>query len=255
MVSSSSTTILVLTALTFLLLGTASCAKILFLLPVASKSHIHVFEPLIQALGERGHEITSFTPQASKGMPPNVRQIVIVPVEEIFKHMDSPFKLRKDGKLSQFSTASVDYIDKTCRRVLVSPEMKEIMANNSFDLIVVDILMNQCTLGLIPHFKSPSIYVSTLVAPSFLVEPLGNRLPPSFVPSPFLTYTHRMTFLERVKNVSFNFLLDMMGHFVFVPFLEQIYKDTLGINDSLYDIDANVSMVFVNSHFSLTYPR
>jgi hypothetical protein len=78
-------------------------AKILFLLPVASKSHVHVFEPLIRALGERGHEITSYTSMASKGMPKSVKEVVVYPVEEIFKDMQSPFIQRQMGKLAAFT--------------------------------------------------------------------------------------------------------------------------------------------------------
>ncbi|ODM98017.1 UDP-glucuronosyltransferase [Orchesella cincta] len=54
-----------------LLLQISTADKILFVLPVASKSHVNVFEPLIRALGERGHEIVNLSPVKSPKMPPN----------------------------------------------------------------------------------------------------------------------------------------------------------------------------------------
>lgn len=64
--------------------GVISADRILFLLPIASTSHHHVFEPLIRALGERGHDIVSLSPVKSNDMPVNVKQVQILTVDQIF---------------------------------------------------------------------------------------------------------------------------------------------------------------------------
>lgn len=188
-------------------------------------------------------------------MPKTVKEIVIVPLEEIFKKLESPFSQRKRGKFSQFTNASMDYIEDTCAKALESPEMQHVLKHETFDLIIVDILMNYCILGVIPALKSPSIFVSTLVAPSFLLQPLGNRMPPSFVPDPFLSYSDKMTFMERVSNLMFGLFVDVVGSLLFLPKLEKIYKDRLLVKEGIVEIGANVSILFVNSHFTLNYPR
>ncbi len=190
----------------------------------------------------------------SKNMPPNVQQIMVIPVDKILTNMDM-FNMRKVGKLNAFLNFSMEYIESACNTVWDSKELRNTMETQSFDLIIVDYLLNQCFLGLIPHFKAPAIYVSTCVAPSFMLQMVGNRLPNSFVPSLFLEFTHEMTFPQRVGNLVFNLVMDVNRYFMWNIKMEKIYQEKMGITQSMSEIDANVSMVLVNSHFTLTYPR
>lgn len=82
--------------------GVISADRILFLLPIASTSHHHVFEPLIRALGERGHDIVSLSPVKSK-MPGNVKQVQILTVDQIFGDIPSSFASRQAGKFFPIS--------------------------------------------------------------------------------------------------------------------------------------------------------
>lgn len=245
---------LIFPCLLFLLLEPTSSSKILFLLPIASKSHVHVFEPLIRALGARGHEIINFTPQELKNVPKNVKQINVLPVSQIFKDMQNPFDMRKAGKLAAMTNMSTEYLDNACKIVLDSAPLKEMMAKEQFDLVIVDILLNYCMLGILPHFKAPYIFLSTMVAPSHVMDPTGNRLPPSFIPSPFFEYSDRMTFSERVINWMFCLFMDVAAQW-YLKGVEDIYKEKLGIDVGVVEITKNVSMILSNTHFTMTYPR
>jgi glucuronosyltransferase len=237
------------------LLSSIQGAKILFLLPCSSKSHVNVFEPLIRALGERGHDVTNMSPVNSSGMPPSVKQVITLTISEVFKDYPDPFAFRKQGKTAQFTNTSIEHMEKACEDIIDHPLFKQVMETQTFDLIIVDIMLNYCVLGVLAHYKAPTIYLTTMVAPSYISDVVGNRLPPSFVPNPFLDYTHEMTFWERVINFSFDILFDFLGKWVFLPKFEKIYQEKLGIPDTVSQMSSNISMIFMNSHFTLTYPR
>lgn len=61
-------------------------SKILFLSPVATKSHKNVFDPLIDALATRGHELTVISPMKTSKVP-SVKEIVPVNLEGVMGTM------------------------------------------------------------------------------------------------------------------------------------------------------------------------
>lgn len=233
--------------------------RILFLLPLASRSHVHVFEPLMRALGEKGHEIVALSPIHSKDMPETVKQIQLITVEDLVGHMPDPFEKRKEGLVKQMlNSSSFEFMNKACLRTLKSPKLHNgFLQNEKFDLVIVHIFLNHCVLGIIPHFQAASIFVSTVAAPSNIGNYVGNRFPQSFVPSMFLPYSDKMTFKERLINTVTDFGFSSFWNLM-LKRAERMYREYLPNGHelpSLYDIQRNVSMLFMNSHFSLTYPR
>ncbi|CAL8104505.1 unnamed protein product [Orchesella dallaii] len=241
------------------LMGTCFGEKILFLLPLASRSHVHVFEPLMKALGERGHEIVNLSPMESKNMPPTVRQLQLITVEDLTGKMPDPFEQRKLGTLrAMTNSSSIEHMHKACIKFYENPQLSEVLKNEKFDLIIIDIFLNYCVLGVIPHFNASSILVSTMAAPSYLSNIFGNRLQPSFVPCAFLKYTDQMSFLERLINTVLDSVFAIMWDRMFVERSEEMYRKYLPNGDQLpniAEIQANSSMMFMNSHFTLNYPR
>jgi len=103
-------------------------SKIRFLLPLASKSHVHVFEPLIRGLGESGHEIVSFPPIISSNMPPNVQQIPLITVDDLTGPVKDVFEQRKHTLLQKLTTPSVmDHVFAACEKVLRHPKFYEVI--------------------------------------------------------------------------------------------------------------------------------
>ncbi|CAL8104484.1 unnamed protein product [Orchesella dallaii] len=247
------------TLLIFSLLGASLGDKILFLLPLASRSHVHVFEPLMKALGERGHEIVNLSPIVSKNMPQTVKQIQLIKVDDLTGKIPDPFEQRKMGTLrSMLNTSSVEHMHVACIKLYENPQLYEVLKNEKFDLVIIDIFLNYCVLGVIPHFKAPSILVSTMAAPSHFSNIFGNRLQPSFVPCSFLKYTDQMSFLERLINTVLDSVFALRWDKMFVARSEEMYKKYLPNGDQLPNIDTilgNSSMMFMNSHFTLNYPR
>lgn len=242
--------------LAFLQISTGE--RILFLLPIASKSHVNVFEPLVRALGERGHEVVNLSPVKSPKMPPNVKQIQIFTVEEIFGEMANPFDMRRMGKIQALVNGSFDSLKITCEKLLKTDTFQDLIMNEKFDLVIIDVLMNYCVLGAVHVLQAPSIMVSTFAAPAFLSTDVGNRLPPSFVADPFLDLTHKMNFVQRLTNTVLGSLMQLVSEYMFIAPAEKLYREHMpnGTNlPGVHAIQSNTSMIFMNSHFTLTYPR
>lgn len=232
--------------------------RILFVTPIGSKSHVNVFEPLIRALGERGHEVVALSPITSSSMPATVKQIQLITVDDFLGKMPNPFEQRKKSVVAQFfNTSSFAHWTEACQKVLKSPKLYSEVLPLKFDLVIFNILSNACILGLLPHFGAPAIYMTTLGAPSSMSNFVGNRLSPAFVPSVFLQYSDKMAFHERLINTMFEFVFSLMWDLLGGR-LETMYREHLPNGDKLpglNEIHANASMLFMNSHFTLTYPR
>ena len=60
-------------------------ARILAFLPMPSKSHQAVFQPLIRGLAERGHHVTSVTPFPLEDPPQNLKEIRVPELSHMFQ--------------------------------------------------------------------------------------------------------------------------------------------------------------------------
>jgi glucuronosyltransferase len=239
----------------FSLLSLSLCEKILFLFPIASKSHKNVFDPLIMALAARGHELTVVTPFASKDLPKNIKELIPLPaLNIILPQFEDPFEMRKSGKLTSVFV-NMDGILEGCHKVYQNAEFQEALAQN-YDLVIQNGFANNCFDGAAHKVGAPHVIITTFAAPSFITEYTGNQLPSSFVPNPMFAVTDRMTFLQRLTNWLGNQLVKILLRFYYRSKYETIYRQYVGQDaPGSPEILGNVSLLLMNSHFSLTYPR
>lgn len=83
------------------------------------------------------------------------------------------------------------------------PKMKKLMAEESFDLVLIGFFMNNFILGIADHFKCPSIIITSMGSMSFTNTMVGNPLGVSGVPHLMMEFKGVMNFKQRVKNVLF----------------------------------------------------
>ena len=236
-------------------LGSTTCDRILFLFPIASKSHRNVFEPLINALAARGHDLTVVTPFRSKNLPSNIKEVIPISAENILlAQFQDPFELRKSGRIGTL-IVNMDSVLKGCHKAYENVEFQETI-KQEYDLVIINGFVNTCFDGVLHKIGAPHIIITTMAAPSFITEFTGNHLPSSFVPNPFFAVGDNMNFLQRVINWTGNHLIKVIFLIYYKPMYENIYRKYLGADiPGIDEIQSNVSLVLMNSHFSLTYPR
>lgn len=233
-------------------------ANILFLLPIATKSHKNCFDPLIEALAERDHNITVVAPLKFKTPLPNVREIVPVPFSEINPYVTSgdPFERRKEGKIGFFLNWDSSFLEGICDKLYRNEEILEMLKTDSYNVIIVNTFMNGCSVGMVHALQAPHIYLITMPGMNAMVQKTGLYFPPSFVPNSFAPFSDRMSFKERVLNFIAEYFMIINAKLSWNHYLSKMYQDHLGEDfPTINEIDKNVSLILMNSHFSMTYPR
>ena len=225
--------------------------QVLVLCPVSSPSHKNTMAPVFTGLAERGHQVTVVSSWKTEPHK-NIRDIIPFENFDYFPHL-SAIGLREKGVLGM---VMIDY--KTtlgfCDSVYRNKEFMSLL-DEKFNLVMMDGTFNECLLGFVHKLGAPLIIVSPFPVHNVLSMQLGNRLLPSFVPEPLLTFSHEMDFLERFLNTIVNYVSIWAWRRPY-PMHEKIYRSHLGEDiPSIDEILSNTSLILSNSHFSFTFPR
>lgn len=239
-------------------------ARILVLLPIASKSDKIVFDPLIKALALNDHEITVVSPVPSRGLPVSVKEIHPVTVEELGNALTSTgndlLETRKAFKLTNHFIPilwNTSRVDNGCHRLYTDAQIKYLMRGLvKFDLAIVNGVQNECALGLVHYFKVPHIYLTTSAAPNYMISRFGHYFPTSFVASPYTTFDDRLSFPERTVNFIVETLLLLVAKLYLYPHYEEIYRSYVGEDaPGIDEMDDNVGVILMNSNYIMSQPR
>ena len=121
---------------------------------------------------------------------------------EYFK--DIVKKLVEEGANAQKMLGQFPKILKLCgdtaNKTLHHPKVKKLMAEESFDLVMIGYFMNSFLLGLADHFKCPSMIISSMGPTSALDQFTGNPLALAGTPHRMLNFEGPMNFKQRVLN-------------------------------------------------------
>lgn len=125
-----------------------------------------------------------------------------------------------------------------------------------FDIIILEIFLNEAMFGLAEHFKAPIIGFSTFGASKWTTDLVGTPSPPSYVPNAMLGFTDKMSFVQRVGNTLVAIFDYLYVDFVYLPKHNKIYKEIFpNSKTSMSNLRKNTSLVLLNQHVSLNYPR
>lgn len=234
------------------------CYKILGIFPYNGKSHFDVFEPLLKALANKGHDLTVISYFPLKEPIERYHDISLLESGEPllnFYNVDSFKGYTYEKYLSGLILAYFGY--QACSKGLATNAMQDfIKRNDTFDLIITEYFNNDCFLGLAHKYKIPIIAVSSCTMMPWLNSRYANPNNPSYIPNNFMPFSDRLTFLERVENTMANIL----NEFIFFLFMDlpsnlvawKHFGDDLPL---LSEIVYNTTLVLMNTHFSLNLPR
>lgn len=127
---------------------------------------------------------------------------------------------------------------------------------SEFDIVLVETFMTEALLGLGHHFKAPVIAVTTFGINKFSSDLVAAPESPSYIPNLYIGYTDRMNFAQRLSNWVRYTLEEIFDVIVFQPAqqkLLQLYPDK--DMPSIRELKRNVSLLLVNTHTTLGFPR
>ncbi|CAO1423125.1 unnamed protein product [Diamesa serratosioi] len=248
-------------------LSTTSSYKILGIFPFGSKSHFAIGKGVMKSLFDAGHEITMVSPYPRNIKIHNWRDIsLMTEVQSISIFVYSVY-LIKEPLLNAFEFGSMNPVQLifclyemgavSSNSTLAHPAVQEIInSGETFDAVVVEIFNNDAISGLAQHFNCPLIGVTTFGAVKWANEMTGNQSPFSYVPHPFLSFTDKMSFKERLYNTMMSIVENIGFEFIYIPEQNRIYNNYFPkATKSFKEVLRNPAIVLLNNHVSSSSPR
>jgi glucuronosyltransferase len=237
-----------------------SAAKILGLMPTPSPSHHIWTRALMLALVARGHRVTVLSPDPEKRPVANHTDIVIEKAYEKIADSEYEYAAMSTQTFLENTLTWFHWGQEACEFGMASEGAQKLVAlkdKEVFDLIIIDVTLEECFLGFVPIFGNPPVIAITpYVSPPWFSTFVGNPQILSFTNSYILPFTDHMTFLQRMANFMIHSYVLYYRHFHHLPIMDNIAKKYFGKSTPLpSEIEKNISLVMVNTHFSLDYPR
>ena len=237
-----------------------STAKILGLMPTPSPSH-HIWNrALLLPLAARGHQVIVLSPQPEKQPVTNYTDIVIEKVYD--KIEESEYDYVSMSTQSVFDNLFIwfQWGQEACEFGMASKGAQKLMAlkdKEIFDLIIIDLTIEECFLGFVPFFGNPPVIaITAYVSPPWFSTFVGNPQLLSYTNSYVLPFTDHMSFFQRMTNFIIHNSLLYYRKFHHLPAMDNIAQKYFGKSAPLpSEIENNISLVMVNTHFSMDYPR
>lgn len=185
-------------------------ARILGVFTSPAKSHLIVHMSVARALAERGHDVTVITTMPLTESNKSYRHIH-VPMEGFSEKQKVKVIEEKINKPKPFWRDFPVFFPKIihiCNATINSPQVKKLMDEESFDLVILGYFFNDFQLGLAAHFKCPVI-INVMIQPfTQLVDISGTPREVSYVPNLFSGITQPMGFSDRLYNFIYTEILE-----------------------------------------------
>ena len=240
------------------LFHTAGTSKILAVFSHLGKSHFDVFEPYLEELAARGHQITVISHFPRKRATPNYKDIDLRGTNSVNKTVDI-LSFQDIMKMNQITSAFVlsVWATEVCQKSLELPAVQHLInSDEKFDLLVAEMFNTDCLLAFAHKFKVPIIGFSSCIFMPWTPGRVGNPDNPAYIPTQFVPYSDKMNFVERFFNTFWNIFHKLHYPFLMDAPAHRIAKQHFGESlPALSQLARNTSLIFVNNHFSFNRPR
>lgn len=250
--------------------------KFLIMHPFYSGSHMLTLHHVATELIRKGHQVVTlrfrdFHEYKLKPLGPNHREIMLafnnsdgrlpfvsqedvakfeMPVELLWQEglaLSTLFKIPRDPWI---------LVKEFCHVVLANQTLLLELKNEKFDLSIVDLVYNECSLAIAHQLKLPSVGYWAFSFSNGEPEMTTVATPPSHIPCFMSGLTQTMTFWQRL----WNFLIKMCFARPFIYFhtftIDGVLSQHFGPDfPSSRQLLADLNGVLINSHNVLDYPR
>ncbi|XP_070251637.1 UDP-glucuronosyltransferase 2B31-like [Myotis yumanensis] len=247
-----------------------SCGKVLVW--PTEYSHWINMKTILDALVQRGHEVTVLTSSASILVDPNkpsAIQFEVFPTsltkddfENLFMRLISKWSyMPKDTFWTYFSLMQdifweyYDCIQTLCKDAVLNKKLMTKLQESRFDVVLADAI-GPCGELLAELLKIPFVY-SLRFSPGYNIEKYSGGLPfpPSYVPVVLSELSDQMTFMERVKNMMYVLYFDFWFQTYNRKKWDQFYSDALGRPTTLYETMEKAEVWLIRTYWDFEFPR
>ncbi|XP_036346582.1 UDP-glycosyltransferase UGT5-like, partial [Rhagoletis pomonella] len=232
-------------------------AKILAVFPFTGPSQYLCVQPYLKTLVARGHEVTSISAFPQKTPITNFRDIVLNGVHDDHDElvMDVIDEMA-GGKLKELH-AVWDYIMLGSLLVLENEEFQQLLRSKEhFDLIIIEVFLQESLYALGDHFNAPLIGVSTFGSDISIDQLVDNSSPLAYVPSPTARKLDHKNFYHRLSNLYVHTMELAYTHMKIIPDQQRLYEKYFpNATADLSEVRRDFSLLLLNQHYSFNYAR
>lgn len=255
----SKTMLLIVVLLLSSVTAVSNSYKILALFPHPGKSHVDVFVKLMKGLAEKGHKVTVISHFPVKNPVERYKDISLeASASPLINVIDLDQVVGKRSEKWSAIFLVHGFAKLSCEAALQSPGVQQFIRNNNntFVVIIAEFFNSDCFLGFVHKFRAPLIGLSSSTIPHWINARMGNPTHPAYIPNSLMDYSHRMAFFERVENVLLGFFQDYYFQEIIGREDEMLSKKYFGTHlGNWREVIFNCSLLLVNTHFSLNFPR
>lgn len=231
--------------------------RILVLAPACSKSHKISFMPIVEALAEKGHQVTVVTPFSPDNQIENVKEIVVR--NNIFTEMDiNWFQMSREG-FFEFFMRTIQMFRMTMtngyRQFVSNKEIKEIVESRAVDLVIVDAILNDFVLPIVDHLNVPYIFYSSAASVPWVMTAVNVPLQYASVPGGLGDSGIEMTFMERLENMLTTEIFLLVRKIFWLHALDDIAIKDFPNTRTIAEIERDAQLCFLNSHPATAWSR
>lgn len=233
----------------------ANGARILGIIPLVSHSHYIGAYKLLKALAARGHDVTLVSPYKDKAPSKNFRDIVLEGFAEVQSQMEKEIDVFSYHKMPTgmklifmygmgFTVTEKAFENEAFKKIYKS--------NEKFDLIITEAFIIDPIRVMGHVFKAKTILLSTFGSSSLSNHLVGNPAPLSYIPDFILDHAGPMDFCLRFKNAFYDIFHKALKYLYVDPksnvLVQKYFPGAPAVSKF------NTSLIFLNSHPSVTAP-
>jgi glucuronosyltransferase len=215
--------------------------------------------PVIEELGERGHNVTVFSP--FKGITNNAKNVQEVIMTTVAKEMNNFeidwFAMQKEGPTQILSMIhfmiTLGMI--ACEELLSNPVFRWIVEERNVDLFIVDAYGNEFTYPIIDKLGVPFVLHGSSSAFPATLNAMGAPKDYASVPLLLAEYSERMTFMQRLVNTLSGELLTYIRNVYTFKKLDAIVQREFPGVKSIVELEGEASLYITNTHPVTNWPR
>ncbi|XP_043930980.1 UDP-glucuronosyltransferase 1A1-like isoform X2 [Protopterus annectens] len=229
-------------------------------------SHWISTRPLIERLGQKGHNITVLMPEANLRMEESqhyTSRLFPVPfskmdLDMIQKSLSSsifsqqPLTEKIMQKLERFWNISRIMLS-TCESLLFNRSLIQYLKREGFHAVLVDPLQ-PCGAIVAEYLSVPAVNVLYGIPCGLDVWATQCPNPPSYVPSLMTTYSDYMTFSQRLKNLLVRTVEVIFCNVLYSPY-SKLATEFLGQDVTILEVLSHASVWLMKFDFLLQFPR
>lgn len=246
-------------AVTLLLMTTlagdrTSAARILGVFPHHGYSHHMVFLPYLRSLADHGHDVHVISNFASSH--PRITDINIYGSMPMFNN-NVTFHVGVGSGFGIYGTLSDLFslyeMAKSTEGLFDVPAVRRLLDDRdaAFDLVIAEHFNSEVPLGFAAKYRTPFVLLSSCPILPWTKSLVGQPQQTAYRPSVFSGLSTRMNLVQRLINVISAYAATTLFRTLHRPWSERVLKQHLGVDVSLDEFASSVSLVLVNTHWTI----